>query len=526
MANDLLKNYDTVKERRDKINTHIENIVNTEDGVHGIRYHDGKLSYWHKDNFAWVDIETGIVATDPPSNVSNITVYPSDSKLTITWTDPDDVVWGGTRVVIKAGSYPENENDGIVVVDNLERNKYQTVGFTQSGLTNHVEYFIGFFPYSTSGAVNFSEDNRATGTPEEPNVYGVQIDLADENPESCLTYTDGAIGMTGGSSDWVKVFNIKPCLFKDGQVVGYLNPNNYAQFEDGSSTADITSGTSGDVMVQFPRMGIKFTKTDTTLLIQLTTATNEEGYSYLAHTRGNEDRNFFYLGAYKSYKASDKLRSLSGKVFTQDNTSLTSYRGVAQANGDGYELMAYFQVLLIQVMYVIAYKNLNSQVALGMGLVNGESVLPTGGTNSKGLNYGESTGTEQMKLFGLEDFWGNAPTFVDGIYVNSSYSLLLGTDNFSSVGTGYDTYGTVVTFGSQSTYISDIYGGNETGFIASATSGGSSVYYCDSVLINSSRIGTLGSTYASGDESGIFKLDLFTGGSQGLTAGSTRIMYL
>ena len=50
------------------------------------------------------------------------------------------------------------------------------------------------------------------------------------------------------------------CLFKDGGVVvGYLNPNNYAQFEDGSA-ADITSGTDGDVMVEFPKMYIKISR--------------------------------------------------------------------------------------------------------------------------------------------------------------------------------------------------------------------------------------------------------------------------
>ena len=61
----------------------------------------------------------------------------------------------------------------------------------------------------------------------------------------------------------MSIFNkIKPCLFKNGAVVGYLNPDNFAQFADGTA-ADITSGNNGDVMIEIPKTGYKISKSGT-----------------------------------------------------------------------------------------------------------------------------------------------------------------------------------------------------------------------------------------------------------------------
>ena len=116
----------------------------------------------------------------------------------------------------------------------------------------------------TQTTVNFFLDEKTVIK------YGVRIQLNNSNPETSVEYINDSAGftpsVTSGSSfvdnGWANrwPFNaIKPCLFKDGVVVGYLNPNNYAQFED-CSAADITSGTAGDVMVEFPKMYLKISR--------------------------------------------------------------------------------------------------------------------------------------------------------------------------------------------------------------------------------------------------------------------------
>lgn len=96
-------------------------------------------------------------------------------------------------------------------------------------------------------------------TPPKPSYRTMTavIDLTNSNPATCITYEDDAVGMDAKSDAWDEFFGHYPCLFKDGQEVGKLNRNNFAQFEDGT-TADITSGNAGDVMIAFPRHRIKY----------------------------------------------------------------------------------------------------------------------------------------------------------------------------------------------------------------------------------------------------------------------------
>ena len=74
------------------------------------------------------------------------------------------------------------------------------------------------------------------------------IDLSNSNPATCVTYADDAVGMTAGDSAWDEFFGHYPVLLKNGVEVGKLNPNNFDQFEDGT-TADISSGNAGDAMI-------------------------------------------------------------------------------------------------------------------------------------------------------------------------------------------------------------------------------------------------------------------------------------
>jgi hypothetical protein len=107
-----------------------------------------------------------------PGNVSNITAVSSgDSSIDLKWTDPDPTVWldgillatwAGTKVVYKTDSYPEDEDDGVVAKNSTTRNEHAEVALIVSGLDNDTEYYFAFFPYSTEGAVNMSESNRAS----------------------------------------------------------------------------------------------------------------------------------------------------------------------------------------------------------------------------------------------------------------------------------------------------------------------------------------------------------------------------
>lgn len=361
-----------------------------------------------------------------------------------------------------------------------------------------------------------------------PVVYGVSIDLTNSNPETAVTYTDDAVGMTAGSADWYTnpIFKkIKPCLFKDGAVVGYLNPDNFAQFEDGSP-ADITSGDAGDVMIEIPKTGYKISKVDNTLTVQITDAANKDGFSYMAHTRENEgDRDKLYIGAFLGSVAGDKLRSLSGKTPTNYET-IGSFRTKAQANGQGYDQFAFYPMTLLQCLYLIKYKNLNSQAALGMGYVNSDDYMPkdTGATLDKGMDFGSSDAYTQMKFLGIEDFWGNLYQWIDGLVASGDGNALVATTGFNDDGNGYTDKGFVSE--GDGGYMKIPQGTNDLGFMWHTGGGSTTTYFSDYAYFYAGCVPSFGGGFVVDAVAGAFRLDVGYVASDANEDVGARLMFL
>ncbi len=467
-----------------------------------------------------------------PSNVTGFNVKVGNGKLTVLWSDPDDTVvegqtlctWKGTKLLMKAGAYPENVKDGTVIVDNQIRNQYKVNGFEITGLNNGTTYYFQAFPYSDKKAVNENLVNRAEGMPQPFRIMTVKIDQSNSNPETSVTYHDDAVGMVLGSDDWDDFFGHRPCLFKNGVVQGYLNPNDFTKFENGQS-ADITSGNAGDVMIEFPRKGIKISTSGDIVTISMTECQNDPNFKYYAHQRGDTDKSAFYIGAYEGYKSGSRLRSLSGKNPTVSK-SIGQFRSLAQANGTGYDQSAYYQLIFRQVMYLLKYKNLNSQAVVGKGYTNGSSKRYTGGTNTRGMDYGTSSSNTQMKLFGIEDFWGNISEWIDGIYSNSIRNIMTATQFFNNTGSGYKNTGQGASHNING-YASKIQGSTDTGFIIKESSGSTSTHFCDYGGLRDSRVALFGGYWESGYAGGIFSLRVIgASSSSNDTAIGSRLMYL
>lgn len=514
---------------RNIVTYHAEQKVASEEGVHGLRYFDDKLQI-KGESGEWVDTETGGGGI-APNNVSGLKVKVGNGKLTVLWSDPQDTVvqgqtlctWKGTKLVMKAGAYPENIKDGTVTVDNQVRNHYKDNGFVINNLNNGTVYYLQLFPYSDKNAVNENPVNRKSAVPQPFRVMTVKIDQSNSNPETSVTYHDDAVGMTPGSDDWDSFFNHKPCLLKNGVVQGYLNPNDFTKFENGQS-ADITSGNAGDVMIKFPRMGVKISTSGNVVTISMTNNPNDPNFKYYAHQRGNTDKDAFYLGAYKGYETGGKLRSLSGKSPTVSKT-IGQFRSIAKANGSGYDQSAFYQLTFRQCMYLLKYKNLDSQTKVGKGNISGGNKQNTGSTNKHNMDYGTSNTQTQMCLFGIEDFWGNVWEWIDGLYSNSTRNIMTATQNFYDNGSGYKNNGQGAS-SDISGWRNTIQGSTDTGFIIKGTSGSSTTYYCDCGVLYASRLPVFGGMWGSGDDAGAFYL--YVNYSASYSSGSVggRLMYL
>jgi hypothetical protein len=350
------------------------------------------------------------------------------------------------------------------------------------------------------------------------------IDLSNSNPATCVSYADDALEMTAKSSEWDDWFGHYPCLFKNGGEVGRLNKDNFSFYESGAY-ADIVSGDAGDVMIAFPRRGLKIETVDNKVYISMTNGANEEGFEYNAHTRGTTNKEMFYLGAYKGYTLDSKLRSLSGQSPTVSQT-IGTFRTQAQANGTGYEQFAFYQLTYIQCMFILKYKSLNSQTALGQGYVGGSAKQNTGATDSNGMDYGSTSTTSRVKLFGLEDFWGNVRDWIDGLYCNSSYNILTGNDGFNNTGSGYTNNGNGGLTSSRSGYMKVPMGSTKTGFIPKTTGGSSTTYFSDFAFCNSSYLPAFGGYWGNGSNAGAFSLSVRYSASVSDSDFGARLMFL
>lgn len=518
---------------KDLTDAHIDDDINTEAGVHGLRWYNDVLQFFN--GTAWVEIETGGSGI-PPSNVINPSIQVGNGQLIIKWTDPNDTVvdgqtistWAGTKLVRKAGSFPTDEKDGIVLVDNKVRGAYASTGFVDSGLTNGTTYYYQLFPYNDLGAANKNTANRLSTAPQPFKIFGVRIDLTNSNPASAVTYTDDAVGMTAGSSAWdsMAIFkDIKPCVLKNGVVQYYLNPNDFTKKADGSA-ADITSGNDGDVMIEIPKTGFSITTNGNYIDVKVTGNPNNAAFKYYAHSRAAEgDRQKLYIGAYKGYKdGSNKLRSLSGKAPTVSQT-IGTFRTQAQANGSGYDMLSFYPLTLIQCLYLIKYKNLDSQTALGQGYTGGPTAQSTGATNTAGMCYGSTSTTSRIKLFGLEDFWGNIREWIDGLFSNSTRNILTATENFNDTGANYVDNGQGAT-SNISGYMSKPQGTSEAGFIAKEVSGSSTTYFADYAALYTDCLPVFGGSWDNGTDAGAFYLNVSYSTSSSNASLGGRLMYL
>lgn len=356
----------------------------------------------------------------------------------------------------------------------------------------------------------------------------VKLDLNNSDPTSWATYDDDATGMTAGSADWDEFFGHYPCILDNGVELGKLKTTDFTKYEDNTSAPITTIGK--DVMIAYPRRGIKIEQSSNILTVSMTNEDNVSGYSYLAHSYKGNACSHFYLGAYKGYVSSNKLYSVSGQTPTTSVT-IGNFRTYAQARGTGYEQSAYYQLIFRQVMYLLKYKGQNAQVAVGRGFVDGNSAIygACGYTNDKGMDWGESTGKYPMCLFGLEDFYGNIFEFIDGIYSNSSRQLSAADGNYNDTGSGYTTISSATASSNWSGYLRYPVGTNTGGFaplVSNTNKGSETTYWCDYAGVYADRLANFGGNWNNAGAAGVFLLIVSRTASNANADYGARLMFL
>jgi len=383
--------------------------------------------------------------------------------------------------------------------------------------------------------------NAKGGSPQLYVVYGVDIDFSDSNPATSCTYTDDAVGMTAGSTDWktTPIFSLlKSCILINGAVSAYLNEDNIDLLVGGGASDITTLG--NDAMLEIGgRIGYLINwKTDTILQIKVTNNPNASGYKYDAFSLDAfNDCDKIYLGIFKGFASGGALYSSSGRVILVTGT-IDNFRTAARARGAGYQQRTNGSIKLMQCLYIIYYKNLNSQIAVGMGYVKSTntSYLLTGTTKAYGFNSeiikasNPTYMTDELhsiKCLGIEDMWGNVWEFVDGMYIGANRELLTCdlAKNFSTSGSGYKNNGCFSVGANKAGWNSKPVGNSNVGFVLDLIAGSDSTYLCDWGSFTFSSTFTYGGYYAGNGYAGIFQEYLNTATTLATGVGG-RLMFM
>ena len=162
------------------------------------------------------------------------------------------------------------------------------------------ESLIGVLKYFRDEIFNMTK----TTSPSSLVEYTVIVDQENKDPKTSCTYADDALHMYPGDLwDTMPIFkDIKPCVFKNGAVVYYLNPNDWTQKADGTNSN--LRGADGDVMIEFPKCAYRiYTDNNNKVYVSVTNdpskVTGDNRYSYDAFSRLSlGDRDKIYISAF------------------------------------------------------------------------------------------------------------------------------------------------------------------------------------------------------------------------------------
>lgn len=363
-------------------------------------------------------------------------------------------------------------------------------------------------------------------------IYTVRIDTNSSDPKEALIYMDDAEGMEasyGNNGEFVdngwqaileEVCGMKPCLLRNGVVQYYLDKNDFTKKENGE-WADITSGADGDVMIEYTKCYIRFREEANYKYLSISKS-KYEGFSDWAFSYCGSVRDKFYIGAYLGFVTGSMLYSRSN-VQPTASTTIGNFRAYARNRGDGYEQMPYNKLIFLQALYLIRFKSLDSQTALGKGWISQAAATKTGATDLKGMCFG-SDDNLQIKCNGLEDFFGNLVYWIEGISTSGG-KVFIKDGAFDDYATGEVCR--VVTSDLANVYPSDVSFTDKLGFLAKGTGGSDSTYYCDNQYLcaGSSYVASFGGSYGDGLSAGAFRLYVGTAVSYSHASFGARLAY-
>ena len=524
-----------------KLSVDIQGDFLTSSGIGNLRYYNNTFQYYNKSTSTWVNIEATtdnklVVDLSPqPMQKMNLFVDVDNQCYKLVFKEPQDTVVDGQLLVAvegikfvrKLGSAPTDVDDGTLVLDykrrefsGYEHKTYLDTSFTPN---NGENWYYKAFPYSTNGFISNSSANVSSCIFKDYYLYGFQINQNESDPASMITYlsdcdnalfTSAKMNYTTDTfdyGDWGDAWfikNLKPCMLKyDGTVDYELNPNDYTKKTDGTASDVANASYGGNAMVGIPKVYWKIVDNgDNTANIYICDKKIDSDFHCWSHIDNNGNEiDYCYVSAFDGCNINSTLRSISGQS-PMTNQSGTTEINYAKSNNTGSDIIWYTGLfndwLLINILLFLIGKSTDSQTTFGAGNNNtyvsasNTGIKKSGTMNTKGLFWGSNDNASGVKVFGIENFYGNVWKRIGG-WINDKgtqkIKMTYGQSDGSTVGgyntdgTGYIAIGNSTLIGTSGGYISKVLF-NENGLIPTTVSGSQTTYYCDGLWFNNSQI--------------------------------------
>lgn len=449
---------------------------------------------------------------EPMKEFSAKSVYNSRSdtvKVDITAKLPSGVA--GAIIRKSTTGYPTSETDG-------ELFKNVTTGgtYTDTKVTVGVAYYYAAFPYTSTGAYNRSEVNRVKVTPKKIGyIFGYDLVKNDPNPKTRVTYpsnvdnvpftpahmnfSTGKFNYGGWAFDPGEKFMPRPCMLTYAGVVDhYLDPNDYTKKLNGSTSKVSDSSFGGNAMMEWPKIYTKRWESNGVYHFRCSDTPLDDTWDcWCNYDRNNNQIDHFYTPIYFGSLVSGKLRSISGAANSVDTTAANEIT-YAKANGNDWCTEVLADRLLLQDLLIMMARSTECQTAFGYGRCKGpnSNAIAPGTMNTKGMFWGSNDRTSGVKVFGMENVWGNQWRRTAG-WINSNgtqkVKLTRGTHDGSTAidyntdGKGYKTIANATPAGSSGGYTSSMKT-EAFGRLPVTASGSSSTYEADELYFHNDNI--------------------------------------
>ena len=424
------------------------------------------------------------------------------------WKDPRDTIidgyviasWDATVIVKKQGAYPEDIDDGVIVATVTDRDSHLDDALTDTQ-ENAAAWKYRAFPRSVNGVYCLDKRNCFGVW-----VYGYYIDEAApvtstrvHKIEGCDNYFYERAYMDFENNrfewgDWRNApFLPRPCMLKrSGEVAYYLDPNDYGKKADGTASDVANSAFDGNAMMEWNTVFMKKYRDRNRIYVFFSNVKQDSGFECFSTLKSDGTyAEHFYTPIYEGNLVDNVMRSLSLNAVAQSGSTADQEAAYAEANGAGWTTTVWADEDLITALFVLMFENTDSQAALGNGNINGgtsaAAFLPTGSGNQKGMFWGSNTNNQCVKVFGMENWWGNrwrrpnGVLLIEGIYhVKMTRSTADGstTTGYNRTGIGYINTGLTTEGDYSAAYISRVHAG-KYGFLVAKAAGSSTTFYAD-----------------------------------------------